>query len=505
MRGPLKKDVKNMGKNEIEIGGKIVEESPKEWSLDDLQRIDIEQADIAPLMSTLLGVEFPVNSVGVLPVKFLDVSENKKAEILYFNALQMWNQFHRGDQIHEERKFFYKKYSKMEEMKQLKEELEKTISTKKKDEKNFAEILPKIKKLFNFCFSGLRYLQTYDRLMLFFITCSSYVLWIVYLSIWVRKNFIFFSEKKNNFHDEKKKNNNFFLMIDFFFLFCFFFFSLFFYLEKSPITYYLYILFPFYLSREIVHEKREVEKIVLNIISSLKNKEQLLILCMTPLILEIIVFGYFKREIFFFCFIFIALWGFFCDIKNINVKIIWILSTLSTSVFPLFPVNHGDSLFLVILGGFLVFFSTVFFIYKMDKKKFSFSEKISLKFFLPLLLCFLCILSVYFSTASLQQKKGLPFINQIMNWTLLFSFFFFLFFKKENQTQTLLNVFVSLSSVYLLFCVSYESLFFLSFSIMLFSWILIEKEVRNVQKNNKLSIHEFRSGIFYFSFIKNKN
>lgn len=37
------------------------------WDLSHLMRHDVEQADVAALMAALLGIEWPVNSVGVIP------------------------------------------------------------------------------------------------------------------------------------------------------------------------------------------------------------------------------------------------------------------------------------------------------------------------------------------------------------------------------------------------------------------------------------------------------
>jgi len=54
--------------------------SPDAWKLNHIRRVDVEQGDIAPLMSCLIGTHFPMNSVGVLPLHFLRGSNAKKQQ-----------------------------------------------------------------------------------------------------------------------------------------------------------------------------------------------------------------------------------------------------------------------------------------------------------------------------------------------------------------------------------------------------------------------------------------
>uniref|UniRef100_A0A3Q0QZ95 GPI ethanolamine phosphate transferase 1 n=1 Tax=Amphilophus citrinellus TaxID=61819 RepID=A0A3Q0QZ95_AMPCI len=65
----------------------------QDWKLEHLRRVDVSQADIAPLMASLIGVPIPVNSVGVLPLPYLNNSDQFKAESMYTNAIQVLEQF----------------------------------------------------------------------------------------------------------------------------------------------------------------------------------------------------------------------------------------------------------------------------------------------------------------------------------------------------------------------------------------------------------------------------
>lgn len=60
-----------------------------DWGLDAVRRVDVAQADVAALMAYLVGVRFPVNSVGELPLEYLDASEEVKAEAAWTNARQI--------------------------------------------------------------------------------------------------------------------------------------------------------------------------------------------------------------------------------------------------------------------------------------------------------------------------------------------------------------------------------------------------------------------------------
>ncbi|THG19616.1 hypothetical protein TEA_019037 [Camellia sinensis var. sinensis] len=89
--------------NHSDCGVRFIDEhmhdmpTPAEWGLDGVERVDVNQADIAPLMveqfSTLLGLPCPVNSVGNLPLDYINLNEAEEVEAVLANTKQIFNQF----------------------------------------------------------------------------------------------------------------------------------------------------------------------------------------------------------------------------------------------------------------------------------------------------------------------------------------------------------------------------------------------------------------------------
>ena len=53
-------------------------------------RKDISQIDITALVSGLLGINFPMNSVGTIPLDILDIPDKVKSKILFGNFLELF-------------------------------------------------------------------------------------------------------------------------------------------------------------------------------------------------------------------------------------------------------------------------------------------------------------------------------------------------------------------------------------------------------------------------------
>ena len=64
-----------------------------DWGLDGMKRIDVDQADVAALMTSLLGLAYPANSVGIVPSEYLHTSAEYKADTMLANLKEILAQY----------------------------------------------------------------------------------------------------------------------------------------------------------------------------------------------------------------------------------------------------------------------------------------------------------------------------------------------------------------------------------------------------------------------------
>lgn len=150
-----------------------------DWNLDHIQRNDVDQADVAALMAYLVGLDFPTNSVGVLPLTYLDKDGKAKAEALLVNAKQILEMYRVKEEMKRARALYYKPFPGLGDEEHSVEhrvsKIQKAIDIGKLD-----EAVSQTYDLIDLGLDGLRYLQTYDWLFLRALVTLGYLGWIAF-------------------------------------------------------------------------------------------------------------------------------------------------------------------------------------------------------------------------------------------------------------------------------------------------------------------------------------
>ncbi|PYH84014.1 hypothetical protein BO82DRAFT_372807 [Aspergillus uvarum CBS 121591] len=146
------------------------DEFSADWHLDHVQRHDVAQADIAALMAYLAGILFPVNSVGRLPLPYLNAYESSQAETMLVNALEILEMYRVRESRMMASKLWYVPFPAL------------SHDQDPEQEERIARIRNAIRceDLIDLSLQGLRYLQTYDWLFLRALTSVGYLGWMAF-------------------------------------------------------------------------------------------------------------------------------------------------------------------------------------------------------------------------------------------------------------------------------------------------------------------------------------
>ncbi|KAI0043261.1 alkaline phosphatase-like protein [Auriscalpium vulgare] len=216
------------------------------WKLDHLVRRDVEQGDIAALMSALLGADWPVNSVGVLP----DVDPTKPgylttdgeedtAQAALVNARVILEHYRVKHELKKSHILSYKEFRGIDHSlsgtpgsSEL-AEIELLIGSR-----SYRAARQKSWELIQAALKGLRYLETYDRTLIRTIVTAAYSGWIAY-SATSLLTLVSASRSRSSFMSTLFVG----ALSTFWTIFM---------VQRSPWTFYVYILFPLYFWHDVV-------------------------------------------------------------------------------------------------------------------------------------------------------------------------------------------------------------------------------------------------------------
>ncbi|KAK6356616.1 Glycosyl phosphatidyl inositol anchor synthesis, variant 2 [Orbilia javanica] len=495
------------------------DEFSSDWNLDRVRRVDVDQADIAALMAHLIGVNYPANSVGVLPLEYLDATDEEKARSILANALEILEMFKVKEAKKMSTQINFVPFALLQEGELSSQARVDKIQSLIQSQ-DYGSAISQSKDLILASLQGLRYMQTYDWLFLRTLVTLGYLGWILFaLAFVIQQHFLGSTATRKwssaAFVSFLSTLTGVFAII---------------YVQQSPWTYYMYAFAPVFFWWQ-VWLSRDALMVGLPLLAQRHGPHRyfgLLVKSMGFLVvLEAIVYGYFHREVFTVCFVLGLTWPWFYGVgfikRNAITVSLWSVSCLAMSVFTLLPVVKVESLVQIHSAGGLMLATGLGYIayghrlFDTDTKTIFNGKYMQ---FLLGLQCGLIALSMavtHGSVQSIQAKKGLPFGNQVMGWCILGLSLVALPMHRltplRHYQHQLMVLFLSFSPTFVILTISYEGLFYVSFCAMLAAWVqmeyLVYQQVNSTEETRAknrgvrvLDLGDNRIALFFFFFIQ---
>ncbi|XP_051003182.1 GPI ethanolamine phosphate transferase 1 [Acomys russatus] len=443
----------------------------KEWRLENWKRRDVNQADIAPLMTSLIGVPFPLNSVGTLPVDYLNNTGLFKAESMLSNAVQIFEQFKVKMTQKKEftLPFLFTPFKLLSDSQQL-DILRKARSYIKQGK--FDEVVSLCEELIDLALKGLSYYHTYDRLFLGISVAIGFVGWTSYASLLIIKSH---SNIPRGTRKEVKKPHH---LLPCSFVAIGVLVTCFLLIQACPWTYYVYCLLPVPIWYAVLREYLVIQDLVASLLTFPRSRF-VAYLFVFILGVEVLVLSFFYRYMLTAGLVVFASWPFLTQLWT-RAKITclsWAFFSLLLAVFPLMPVvGRKPDLSLVLGAGLLDLLLSLALLTSLLKRKITLVKEELLILVAQMLSTMLSMYVVYSTHHSLLKKEGLPLMNQIVSWATLASSLVVPLLSSTTLSERLSSILLSLMSTYLLLSTGYEALFPLVLSCLMFVWIHMEQE-----------------------------
>ena len=335
-----------------------------DWNLNNIQRHDVAQADIAALMAYLAGLEFPVNSVGELPLSYLSASVEEKAKAALVNTEGVLEMYRVKEDNKKATALKYQPYPPFGKVNgsitDRLQDIEASITNGKHE-----HAIELSSHLLKDAIQGLRYLQTYDWLFLRALITTGYLGWIAYALTTV----IDLHVLQGSIAGERTITTTTISISVLVLLYSSFI------IDKSPITYYAYAVFPILFWEEVFSRRKGCIAGIKILYEQTQGSSSSLSFGVQFLlyigVLEALVQSYFHRIIFTICYILAAFWPSFYGSQfvkeNTTTLIAWAAGCLVLSTFTMLEVVKVENANTITAGGILMFGAGIVYLFFSSK------------------------------------------------------------------------------------------------------------------------------------------
>ncbi|XP_072376667.1 GPI ethanolamine phosphate transferase 1-like [Diabrotica undecimpunctata] len=428
------------------------------------KRQDINQIDLAPMLASLIGIHIPINSLGILPVNYINSSQENKAQMMKSNVLELFEIYNRKKLRTKSGALFYIPF-KYDEF--INEKLQQLQSLNTESQTDY--LIFECQNLIKVLISGVNYYHNYYQYPVLLTVSLGFILWVIFLCLSV------FGIKRRKVTNKTLDLIVFLLVIGTTFL-C----------AKSQFsyTYYLYFNFPI-LVFFLLLKDREFDKFPLQL--TYTNIVQVVYYIIG---IELMVYGFYNRLSFSVIMILIASW---INIsKSLRTsssyaeKTTWVVCSIILAIFPCLPVMRTSFNLPIYIAGYVGYLMIFIKMYFYDLNRYSQLSSLQLHYRIYLLqFFFLQIAAVYVLLIEFEYIPSDSILKGVSWVIFIFPILVIPLTDKYVALRLVATVF-GFAPFYLMVSPNYEVLFSVFYILLLYTWLLIESKTFKYESSHKL-------------------
>ncbi|XP_034652400.1 GPI ethanolamine phosphate transferase 1-like [Drosophila subobscura] len=405
---------------------------------------ELEQAQLTPLMSALIGLPPPMNNFGILPTGYMAVSEEYEAMAAHSNALQLLAQYEKLLEQHR-KGLFADILNNFDELSQAEIDAYKQLIVKLHTKRAYAKSLARSNVVMELALKGIDYYHGYYRNCLLLSTTATFLGWIFYLYRLLSRN----SAGKLQIMLERQENVSRIALDVSMFLLLFFLVA-----QRAPIAIAFYLLLPIPVWMMALKPKACGTSSAAVPISQpaasarLTSASQLLLIIVCA---ELMVFTFFERRLISVCFVAFGCYNNWRNfVPNSREFYTWLALVVILACFPFLPLAEGYQNWYLFLAGVVLALLKEFW---SKKRRSSYSHHTKYCNAVILLNTVIC---AYLDS----EDYDIPIVLCVASWSfLIYAFVSIMINKEYNPEERLAQICFNLGSLHAMLSTSYESVF----------------------------------------------